>query len=210
MRQRALYGSRVNNMNPSIRPDINAVSVTGDAIFPAGIDLESIDGMKFASTLKLTDGIHDQVINNLRVTQSTETSVDMDWATNMEVGGDFGLGPVLGDNVLRSKGGYKHIKYRGTLHSRGQRNGDIELGDWFDQNYTISRTCDLTGILPHADGKGKVTVVIGWVMPFTTKLGDNCRVLWIQSIGLKLYVIAKFIIRFILRIPKGVKGPSWF
>ena len=164
----------------STRPDVNYLSVVGDQGFPAIRDFSEVDGHNYASTVKLTDGIHDQVIDNLKIAQSTETSVDMDWATNMEVSGDFGLGPVRGDNILRAKGGYRHIKFRGQLHSRGQRNGiDIELGDWFDQNYAISRTCDLTGILPHADGQGPNRVAIGWVMPFTTKLGPNCKVVWL-------------------------------
>lgn len=197
--------------NASTRIDVNALSVAGDTLFPVGVDLEAVDGSQYASTLKLSDGIHDQLIAGLRVPQSKETSVDMDWASYMAVGGDFGLGPVRGDNVLRAKGGYKHIKFFGQLHSRGQRNGiDIELGDWFDQNYAISRTCDLTGMLPHADGQGPNTVVIGWVMPFTTKLGPNCKQLYWESIKLKAYVLAKFAARFVLRIPRGTKGPSWF
>lgn len=198
-------------MSSSTSIDVNFLSVTGNQQFIGPSDLSDVDGSKYASVLKLTDGIHDQTLHDLRVNNGVETSVDMDIATNMSVNGDFGLGPQLGNNVLRAKGGYSHIKFGGTLHSRGQRGGvDIELGDWMDQSYAVNKTCDLTGILPHADGKGPNIVAIGWVMPFTTKLGANCKQSYWQSFLLKAYWPTKWLIRTILRIPKGTKGPSWF
>ncbi len=198
-------------MNPSISPDINYLALSGEQQFTGPTDLSGVDGSKYATTLKLTGGIHGQMLNGLQVAQSKETSVDMDMARDMTVGGDFGLGPVGGDNILRAKGGFRRIAFAGQLHSRGQRNGiDIELGNWMDQTYALSWGCDLRGMLPHADGQGENTVAIGWVIPFTVQLGDNCRVLRWESLKIKLYVVAKFFIRLALRIPKGTKGPGWF
>lgn len=195
----------------STRPDVNYISIAGNQAFLGTRDFSRVDGSLYATVLKASDGVHDQTLTNLKVPNGHETSIDCDWSTNMRFEGDFGLGPQLGDNVLRGKGGFKNLAYAGTLHSRGQRHGcDIELGDWFDQNPAISRGCDLTGILPHADGQGPNRVAIGWVMPFTTKLGPNCKRLFWLSLGLKVYVLVKFVIRFFLRIPRGTKGPSWF
>jgi len=198
------------SLNASVRPDINYSSTTGDNPFGDRRDFTDVNGSDYATVVKLSDGIHGQTITGLRVNNGHETSVDMDWATDMTIGGDFGLGPQLGDNVIRSKGPYDRIKYFGTAHSRGQRNGDIELGNHFDQHPGLGGSCDLTGMLPHADGLGPNTVTIGWVRPFATKLGPNCKQLFWASAGLKVYVATKHLIRWALRIPAGVKGPSWF
>ena len=198
-------------MSDSTRIDVNFLSIDGDNPFVGPCDLSNVDGSKYATTLKLTDGIHDQRITGVKVAQANETSVDLDIATDLSVAGDFGLGPVKGDNVLRAKGGFRRIAFSGTLHSRGQRNGDIELGDWMDQTLLKpSWGCDLRGMLPHADGQGPNTVAIGWVVPFTTRLGANCKLLLWQSLLLKCYVPTKWLIRLCLGIPKGVKGPDWY
>jgi len=85
----------------------------------------------------------------------------------------------------------------------------VEIGDWMDQSYAPTSGVDLTGLEPHADRRGKNRVAVGWAVPFSTKLGANCEYLVVESLKLKAYVVAKFVVRFFLRIPKGVKGPAW-
>jgi hypothetical protein len=60
----------------------------------------------------------------------------------------------------------------------------------------------------HRDG-GPVNVVTGWVVPFSIHLSGDCEWLWWESMKLKAYIVAKFIVRAVLRIPRGVKGPSF-
>ena len=198
-------------MNPSIRPDINYLSVIGDQHMPVQRDFSAVDGSLYASVLKFSDGIHDQEIKDLVVPAGNETAVDCDWATNVGIAGQFGDGPVQPDNVLRFKGPFRNCSAAGFLLQRGKRNGiDIEVGNHFDQHLGLGSGLDLTNIEPHKDG-GRVTFAVGWVVPFTVKYKRaNLEYLIIESIKLKLYVATKHLLRLILRIPAGTKGPAWF
>lgn len=197
-------------MNPSTRPDNNYRSYSGDEQVPSGLNLTGIDDTTISTFLKLSDGIHDQTVTNLKVQGGLETSVDMDWATNMSILGDFGCGGTPSDNVLRAKGPFRNIAFSGFLWAYGQRNGiDIELGNHFDQASGLGSGCDLTGINQHMNGE-RVTFAVGWVVPFTVKYSSHCceYLIW-ESLKLKVYVAFKHLVRFILRIPNGTKGPSW-
>jgi hypothetical protein len=198
-------------MNPSIRPDNNYRSYSGNDSIPNGLDLtDAASDTTISTFLKLSDGIHDQNVENLKIPGGIETAVDMDWATNVFIHGDFGMGPNLSDNVLRAKGPFKNIGFRGMLHQYGQRNGiDIELGNHFDQAPGMGSGCDLRGIDGHQNGD-KVTLAIGWVVPFTVKYNpDYVKYLVWESLKLKAYVALKHLVRWVMRIPAGVKGPSW-
>ena len=199
-------------MNPSMRPDNNYRSFAGEDKVPDNLDLSAASKNQTISTfLKLSDGIHDQDIKVGWVPGGLETAVDLDWATNVSVtGGSFGTWGKATDNILRAKGPFKNIRFSGTLNSYGQRNGiDIELGNHFDQHPGLGSGCDLTGIAPHPNGD-KVTFAVGWVIPFTVKHSySNHKYLIWESFKLKAYVAFKHLVRLIIRIPHGTKGPSW-
>lgn len=196
--------------NPSTRPDVNYLSVSGEQKFIATSDLSAVDGSLYASVLKISDKAHDFSLTGLKVPNGHETSVDCDWSTNVHIEGDFGLGDVPADNILRAKGPFRNITFSGYIHSFGQRNGiDIELGNHFDQSPGLGSGCDLTGIEPHLNGN-RVTFAVGWVVPFTVKYKrGNCEYLIWQSLRLKAYVALKHLVRLVLRIPAGTKGPGW-
>lgn len=195
----------------STRVDVNYLSITGasqELALPIP-DLTAVDGSQYATVLKMSDGVHDLDLTGLKVPGGHETAVDLDWATNVSLRGDFGLGPVPSDNVLRVKGPFKNVKLSGFIWSYGQRNGiDIEIGNHFDQASGLGSGCDLTGLEAHMNGD-RVTVAVGWVVPFTVKLSHRQEYLIWESLKLKAYVAAKHLIRLVLKIPAGTKGPSW-
>ena len=213
------------NPNPtpaSIRVDVNLNSIYGvdDGQWHPidNLDLTGNDVTGDATALKVS---HSKKITGaaLKIPQGNETACDVDCSEDVHLEGDFGLpcsvGQVQGDNVLRFKGGDRNCSASGRLHSRGKRWGvDIEIGDWMDQSYAMTRGTDLEGILPHADGKKWNYVAIGWAVPFTTKMGPYCRYLFWASMALKGYVILKFIARCPWGwrghgVPRGTKGPAW-
>ena len=202
-------------MNPSIRPDKNYLSFTAatqdDIPRHSPINLQEAGTDATISTfLKLSDGIHDVVISDAVIPGGLETAVDLDMAENVHVSGDFGSVFAWSENVLRAKGGFKNISFAGRLWSCGCRNGiDIELGNWMDQTYRISRDCDLRFMEAHKNGT-RVTFAVGWVVPFTVRYDrSSCEYLIWQSLKLKAYWIAKYLVRSALRIPVGTKGPDW-
>lgn len=192
----------------SIRTDVNFVSFAGQTGIIPSLDFTTVNSSQYATILKVSDGCHDISFSNLDMPSGNETAVDMDMTINGIIQGKFG-GAIQPDNVLRFKGGCIDCKAIGTLRVRGKRNSvDVEVGDWMDQSYKMTKGLDLSGLTIHSDG-GKNRVAIGWATPFSTKLGSNCQYLVIESLKLKLYWIAKWIVRKILRIPLGTKGPSW-
>ena len=199
----------------STRPDVNYLSIAGnvysDPAQTGRTDFSDVDTTGIASVLKVSDESHDLGFKGLVVPGGNETAIDCDWSKNVSFAGDFAKGGVQPDNVLRAKGPYDGVKWVGKIWQYGKRNGiDVELGNWFDQAYGMGRNADLTGLDGHMNGD-KITFAVGWVVPFSTKYNPDYHeyLVW-ESIKLKLYVLAKFAIRFILRIPKGTKGPSWF
>lgn len=170
------------------------------------LDLSGINGAQYASLLRVS---HSWAVVGSRivVNQGKENAVDIDLCDGVHLSGEFGSGPVKGDQAITVKGGSKNYTLSGVLHSRGNRGHEVEIGNWFDQSYRIGGKGNID--LRHSDGK-PVRVAIGWVTPFVTKLGPECKYMVGASVSLKVYWIAKFIIRTVLFIPKGIKGPSWF
>lgn len=210
-----------DKMNASVRPDLNYCSITADGYADPAMegktDFSDVDGSKVASVLKISDGAHDRELKDLKVPAGCETAVDLDWAKNVRVSGSFGIPPQLGvaqvqpDNLLRLKGPFVDCAFAGFPYQKGKRNGvDIEIGDHFDQHPGLGRGWDLLGMEAHMNGD-RVTVAVGWVVPFTGKYNRaHCEYLIWESLKLKAYVATKHLIRWILRIPAGTKGPSWF
>lgn len=193
-------------MSASDRPDVNFNSIYaehGQQI--DGMDLSKVDGSQYSSPLKISHSFA-IVGSHLVIPQGLENAVDIDLCDGVHLSGEFGTGPVQGDQVITVKGGTKNYTLEGTLHSRGNRGYEVGVGNWFDQSYGIGGKGLID--LNHQDG-GKVRVAIGWAIPFATKLGNNCKYMPFESLKLKAYFIIKFLVRFALRIPIGTKGPSW-
>lgn len=193
-------------MNPSTRLDVNCYSVAGEVDRDlTGLDLREIDGSQFSSLLKIT---HCRRVTGIQVLvpQGTENAMDLDDVESAVIDGHFGFGPVKGDQVITIKGGCRNFRVTGILHSRGTRSADIEIGNWFDQNQRLTSS----GILDfrHADG-GKIRVAIGWVVPFSVKLRGACTYALLPSLKIKAYFLTKYVVRSVLRIKQGQKGPSW-
>lgn len=75
-----------------------------------------------------------------------------------------------------------------------------------DQSYAMSSQIEINAVTSYGS---PVYVAVGWAVPFTVTLGPHCRYLFWRSLELKTYWIIKFLVRQCLRIPKGIKGPSW-
>lgn len=192
-------------MIASVREDVNAyVAVEGENL--DRLDLSAFDRTAFASLLKITH-VNDVHGVALRVPSARENAIDIDCAQHILIQADVGSDDSVGDQVVTVKGGsrnvYMDLIVRGPA---GRQNSHIQVGNWMDQSYKI--TADVRIRAKHKDG-GPVNVVTGWVVPFSVHLPGDCRWLFVESMKLKAYVLAKFLVRFALRIPKGVKGPAW-
>lgn len=200
-------------MSASTHVDNNLYSVYGnrhgsdEVLTLDGLDLGSENITGIDTPLKISHSIALTGMNVV-VPCGLETSVDIDVCVGVNLNGDFGVGGYNPQTPLRIKGNSHHIKLSGRLHARGARGVDVEIGNWMDQDYGLSGTIDLTE-LKHVDGN-KIRVAIGWVKPFTVKLGPNCSYAFWDSIGLKFYVPAKRLLRLLLGIKQGEKGPEWF
>ena len=212
------------SMNASTRPDVNYLSYShnGWALY-AGSDrmrdgltedevrellkgLDSIDGSKYASILKITgDGVFFMPLA-LTITQGNENCVDINNRAKMTLTGTFGHESFQGDQLFSVKAG-AWARIIGTIKGSGKRmKADIILDNWSDQNQDGSYL-DITE-LKHETGR-KIRIVKD-LLKGIMKLGSNAEVLYPQSLGLTLYNITKKLIRLVLRIPNGKKGPSWF
>lgn len=193
--------------------DVNDYNATPDKFILDGLDLTPHNESTHATALKCS---HQNGVSGveLRIPAGNQASVDVDLCQNVTLDGEWAFGPVQPQTPIRCKGGSAHIKFSGKVHQRGTRKVfpwcktpiDIELGDWMDQRWRLCHTIDVSG-LSYVDGS-PLNVCIGWCDPFTIKVGDN-TILWGQSVGMAAYVLFKGIVRWILRIPTGTKGPSW-
>ena len=211
--------------NASTRPDVNYLSYShnGWALY-AGSDrmrdgisddevrellkgLDSIDGSKYASILKITGKDVFFMPLALTITQGNENCVDINNHAKMTLTGTFGHESFQGDQLFSVKAGAV-AKIIGTILGPGGKRmkADIILDNWSDQNQDGSYL-DITE-LKHESGR-KIRIVKD-LRKGKMKLGSNAEVLYPQSLGLTIYNITKKLIRIILRIPNGKKGPSWF
>ena len=158
----------------------------------------------FASILKLADNAS-ITLTNLVVTQGNECSVDANNKVNATVSGVFGVDtPNVGNQIFSVKGS-SNVGIIGTLKGSGNRmNADIIVDNWSDQDYGGS-TIHIEGAKHQTGRQLRVVYRIG----FSTIIG-NCKKLYLWSIGLTIYFYLKLILRTLLGIKQGQKGPSWF
>ena len=191
-------------------------SVHSDLILRVALPGEKIDGYTVTQSdivgldtaLKITHNLG-VIVSQADIVGGTENAIDCDDSTDVSISGTFGSDIPLGPNaqVLTIKGGCVDIHAGGIIRGKpGRQNSHIQVGQWMDQSYAMTKHVTLD--FKHASG-ANVNVVTGWVMPFTVALKGDCRWLFVESMKLKAYIIAKFIVRFVMRIPKGIKGPSW-
>ena len=146
---------------------------------------------------------------NMVIPQYEENAMDIDVCNDINFSGDFGTPGISTPNgqTITVKGGCQRVHVSGVIHSdAGRQNSHVQVGNFMDQSYAMSNHVTLD--FKHING-GKVNVVTGWVVPFSVTLKGSCKWLMWESVKLKAYVVAKFVVRFVLRIPKGVKGPAW-
>ncbi len=138
---------------------------------------------------KVCDGTHGVHLNEVRIAQGRENSVDLNVSVrDMSIVGDFGAGGGVGDQVLTVKGGCSRIVLHGVCHSSG-RNADVVIGAWSDQCFDPSTDLDFR-YLSHADGR-PLTFILSRCS--RVKLPEGAKVLRWRSIGYSLYWWAKWL-----------------
>ena len=157
----------------------------------------------FAGILKLCDN-SSITLTGLVVAQGYESSVDINNHATVNISGDFGTDvDKSGYQIISVKGGSSAV-ISGVLHGSGNRmDADIIVNQWSDQSYNSS-TIDISQLTHHTGRKIKVVKRLGG----STVIGE-CELLVWESIKLTLYWYIKLVARKLLRIPVGVKGPSW-
>jgi len=198
-------------MSESIHIDVNGMSIYGQhGEDLSNLNLKDLDASQFDSPLKIS---HSTEIKGdfLIVPQGKENALDCNCVSNVKLSGTWGVGQ---DNktdqgqVITIKAS-DNVTIVGWIWGKpGRQGAHVQLGQHSDQGYQPTR--NITLCLHHEYSNQKVNVVMGWVLPWTIKLNDGCKVLKWESFRLFTYVLIKWILRTILRIPKGVKGPSWF
>lgn len=85
---------------------------------------------------------------------------------------------------------------------------DIEVDGWSDQSSEPS-TVEITVVHEHhgENCDRPVRVVFGRFR--RPKIKGHVRIMWARTIRLHAYNIFKGAVRFVLRYPRGVQGPSW-
>jgi len=157
----------------------------------------------FASILKLADSAN-ITLTNLVVDQGVECSVDANNKVNATVVGTFGNSTNgVGNQIFSVKGG-STLVIKGTLKGSGNRlNADILVDNWSDQDYDGS-TVDLTYAKHETGRKLNVVYRIG-----ASKIIGDCNKLLLPSIGLTAYFYLKLLVRKVMGIKQGQKGPSF-
>jgi hypothetical protein len=157
----------------------------------------------FASILKLADNAIIS-LSGLIVDQGVECSVDANNKVSAVIEGVFGNSTNgIGNQIISVKGG-SSVTIKGTLKGAGNRlNADILVDNWSDQDYNSS-TVDLTQAVHETGRPLNIVYRLG-----SSKIIGKCNKLMWQSLQLTGYYYIKLLVRTILRIPVGTKGPSW-
>ena len=157
----------------------------------------------FASILKLADNAIIS-LTNLVVDQANENAVDANNKVSATLEGVFGNStPGIGNQIFSVKGS-SSVSIIGTLKGAGNRlNADVLVDNWSDQDYGSS-TVDLTQAKHETGRKINVVYRIG-----SSKIIGNCNKLLLPSFGLTVYFYIKLIVRKVMGIKQGQKGPSW-
>jgi len=157
----------------------------------------------FASILKLADTAIIS-LSGLIVDQGVECSVDANNKVSAVIEGTFGNSTNGIGNQIVSVKGSSSITIKGTLKGAGNRlNADILVDNWSDQDYGSS-TVDLTQAVHETGRKLNVVYRIG-----SSKIIGNCNKLIWPSIQLTVYFYIKLLVRKVLGIKQGQKGPSF-
>jgi hypothetical protein len=158
---------------------------------------------QYASVLKLADSA---IINlsGLVVDQASENAVDANNKVSAVLEGVFGNStPGIGNQIFSVKGSCS-VSIKGTLKGAGNRlNADVLVDNWSDQDYGPS-TVDLTQAKHETGRKLNVVYRIG-----SSKIIGDCNKLLLPSIGLTAYFYVKLLVRKVMGIKQGQKGPSF-
>lgn len=187
-----IWGYNEGGPNPTPAP----APVDGAVLSPENAD-------QYASILKLCDNsvVH---LSNIEVVQGQECSVDINNHATVNLQGEFGVATVRVGNQIFSVKGASYAAIAGTLKGAGNRmDADVLVDNWSDQAYGGS-TVDLTNAVHQAGRKIKVVKRL-----FASTVKGDVETLWLQSIGMTAYWWLKWIVRKILGIKVGQKGPSW-
>ena len=205
-------------MSDSTRIDVNYLSCgTADKVWGlyAGSDhavpgTAPVDGkvlpdnpLQYASALKLCDGLQIS-LTGLEVAQCSECAVDINNHAFIAVEGVFGSSNIgIGNQTFSVKGG-SEAYITGPLKGFGNRKCDILVDNWSDQSYNGS----IVNLIDASHESGRRLVVIKRYGASTIN-GNNFKVDIVRSLGLTIYWWTKWIIRKMLGIKIGQKGPSW-
>lgn len=211
-------------MNSSIKPDINGFScygnvgaVIGQEDIPSSaiIPSDEFPIRVYSSPLKISHSSQ-IVAEDLSVPQGLENALDVNVVDGLIASGKFGVGndfKTTEGQVITIKAsrdvciGRRFNGEPSEIYGKPGRGGaHIEIGQHSDQG--CRPTSFVTLRVRHAEG-GPVYVVTGNVLPWTMDFGENTVWLKWASVKLAAYVYFKLLVRIVLRIPKGVKGPSW-
>lgn len=177
----------------------------------SGEDRTNLDATVVDAPLKLSHSQH-IIGTGLKIAQGQENSVDMNVCEDVDIAGDFGLPDASGkkgraDQVFTIKGGSKRIRVAGKVFSEATRGkAQVVVGEWSDQSYVPSSQVTLD-LFSHT--VEPVYYATGWVVPFTVHGKTGMKWLFWESVGHKIYWVTKWLVRLVLRIPQGTKGPNW-
>lgn len=207
-------------MSSSTRTDINYFSIGEQYVFFAGSDHpQTVDSIptppiftpenpsQYAAILKASGSDKGIWIDSPVIAQGHENAIDINnRSKNIKYSNaTIGATGENGDQVITIKGGSTDIQITGVLHTRGNRQSvDVDVGNWSDQSYNNSERITLN--LTHVDGK-KINVRIGRAK--NVILLGSCKQMVFASLVLKAYWWFKWLVRKVLKIPVGTKGPSW-
>ncbi len=209
-------------MSSSTQIDVNYYSISNNiaGLYEGGSNPQPLTGKEnisfnppnpgqYAGILKIGDN-STVVLFNINVSQGYESAVDINNNCNTRLSGVFGDTNKNGNQIISVKGG-SYAVFNGVLRGEGERKvlffnltADVLVDNWSDQNYKGSFV-DM-GDSTH-EAKRKIKVVKRFFA--STVLGANISLLYFQSFLFTVYWWAKFLVRKIMRIKKGEKGPSW-
>lgn len=176
--------------------------VTG-ATFPEDGVITPENPTQYASILKVADNANIN-LKNLTISQGRECAVDINNHVITMLDGTFGSDADGVGNQIFSIKGSSAVIIAGILKGAGNRLGaDVLVDNWSDQAYGGSLV-DLTNA-KHATGR-KIKVVKRF---FASKVTGDVEILYWQSVKMTAYWYLKLVVRKILKIKVGQKGPSW-
>lgn len=143
----------------------------------------------WATMLKVCDGTHSVVLNDLHVAQGDENALDCNnGVADCQLVGAWGEGGGTGQQVITVKGGCRNLRIWGIIYSKGL-NADYVQDAWADQSQELCSRIDLSA-LSRADGQ-PVTIILGRFGSSIEHYPASYRVLFWKSLGYKLYWLGK-------------------